>query len=201
LVLQDGQKTFEGSPRDAVNVLNRLYFGEAAISEAQTNYGDGTAAIEEIWFEDANGERITSSPAKEKLVFCYTVRFNTRAENPVCGFHIKTLHGVEVTLAQSDLLGYHFGDFAAGDKLTLRWVLSNPLVPGSYFFGCGCRYPFEEKFMARRVDAVKFPIADVKNVGGLVNPFEELKIETTRAPDTSTAVKHVNESVSVAKES
>jgi ABC-type polysaccharide/polyol phosphate transport system ATPase subunit len=181
VVLQNGVKTFEGLPRDGVNVLNRLYFGEAAVSEAETNYGDGNATIEDIWFEDADGARITSSPSGQTLVFCYTVRFNADVDDPVCGFHIKTVHGVEVTLVQSNQLGYRFGQFDAGDRLTLRWVLTNLFVPGNYFFGCGCRYPHEERFMVRRVDAIKFPIADVRVVGGVVNPIEELKVTTVRA--------------------
>jgi hypothetical protein len=91
---------------------------------------------------------------------------------------------VDVTLVQSDDLGYHFGMFEAGDRLTLRWMLSNPLIAGHYFFGCGCRYALEEKFMDRRVDAIEFPIVDIRQTWGIIDPIQELQIKIVRA-DTS----------------
>lgn len=180
VVLQNGQKVFEGAPRQACNVLNKVYFGEAQINEVM-DYGDGSAAIEEIWFEDTTGERITSQPAKQALVFCYRVKFNTDVEEPVFGFHMKTLYGVEVATASTDYLGYEFGKFSRGDVLTLRWVLDLNVNPGTYFFGCGCRYASKEQFLSRRVDAAKFPIIDRGVLGGIINPFRDLVFEHQRA--------------------
>jgi teichoic acid transport system ATP-binding protein len=180
VVLFGGEKIFEGAPRDACNVLNKFYFGEASVDD-DMDYGDGSAVIDEIWFENAAHERITSASSKEPLVFCYSTKFNAEAEEPVFGFHIKTVYGVEVALASSDYLGYEFGKFKPGDRLTLKWTLDLNLNPGTYFFGCGCRYASGNRFMSRRVDAAKFPIVDRAVMGGIINPFRELSLEHIRA--------------------
>jgi ABC-type polysaccharide/polyol phosphate transport system ATPase subunit len=173
IVLRDGASIFEGPPRDACNVLNQIFFGESEATE-KVDYGDGSAAIDDIWFEDTDGQRIEHGLSLKPIVFCYTVRFDAPVKDPVCGFHIKTLHGTEITLAGSDQLGYRFGTFAPGDRLTLRWTVAPRLNVGSYFFGCGCYNPARERFMARRVDALRFPIIDVQAVGGIINSFVDL---------------------------
>ncbi len=92
------------------------------------------------------------------------------------GFHIKTVHGVEVTAAGSEKLGRTFGPFAAGQTVVVRWHLDLTLVAGNYFFGGGVRDAATDAFLARRVDAVKFPIADLSPVGGIVNPVRGLTV-------------------------
>ena len=92
------------------------------------------------------------------------------------GFHIKTVHGVEVTSAGSEKLGRTFGPFAAGRRVVVRWHLDLTLVPGNYFFGCGVRDADTDAFLARRVDAVTFPIADLSPVGGIVNPVRDVTV-------------------------
>jgi len=180
VVLFQGQKIFEGDPRQACNVLNKIYFGEAGVDD-KLDYGDGAAMIDQIWFEDETGERLASVPARSPLVFSYSCRFNTAVTDPVFGFHIKTVYGMEVCTASSDYMGYEFGSFEPGDRLTLKWTLDLNLNPGTYFFGCGCRYANESRFMSRRVDAMKFPIVDNPTFGGIVNVFRDLKIEKTLA--------------------
>jgi lipopolysaccharide transport system ATP-binding protein len=191
VVLMNGQKTFEGDPRDGVNLLNNFYFGVASPSGAEESAGDGAATIEEIWFEDDRGQRISSSPSLMSVTFCHRVRFNADVNEPAFGFHIKTVHGVEIVLASSELLGYEFGSFRRGESAVVRWRLDLNLNPGSYFFGCGCRYHGTDKFLARRLDAIKFPIADLATVGGIINPVREMVVErvATAVPSASPAAQ------------
>jgi lipopolysaccharide transport system ATP-binding protein len=175
VVLEHGRKTFEGDPREAVNRLNNLYFGTAAESPTG-DVGDGRASVDELWFEDAAGARIGSAPCGAPVTFCYAVTFAAAVAEVAVGFHIKTVHGVEVTAAGSEKMGRTFGPFAAGDRAVARWQLDLTLVPGNYFFGCGVRELSTDAFLARRVDAIKFPIADVSAVGGIVNPVRGVTV-------------------------
>ena len=180
VVLEHGRKTFEGDPRRAVNRLNNLYFGlatETATETATEPLGDGRATIDALWFEDAAGGRIGSAPSPAAVSFCYAVAFAADVPEVAVGFHVKTVHGVEVTAAGSEKLGRTFGPFAAGDAVVVRWRLDLTLVPGNYFFGCGVRDLATDAFLARRVDAVKFPVADVSPVGGIVNPVVGVTVE------------------------
>jgi len=186
VLITHGEQQYVGEPREAVNRLNNLYFGVTAPSSSEQQAGDGNATIEEIWFEDDQGRVVHSSPAKTPLRFCYRVRFNGNVKEAAFGFHIKTVHGVEVVLASSERLGYEFGPFSAGNKITVRWSMDLNLNAGSYFFGCGVRYGHTDKFLARRQDAVKFPIADLAIVGGLINPVRELSV-TADSSAASTA--------------
>jgi ABC-type polysaccharide/polyol phosphate transport system ATPase subunit len=176
IVLENGQKTFEGDPRVAVNRLNNLYFGLAAPSDAEEIGGDGSAAISALWFEDDAGNRIGSAPAGCAVVFCYSVRFSADAAEAEFGFHMKTLLGAEVTAAGSEKLGYTFGPYVSGQTIAVRWVLDLNVNAGSYFFGCGVRHGGTHKFMARRVDAIKFPVSDLTRVGGLINPLRSVSV-------------------------
>jgi hypothetical protein len=185
VVLNAGRMVYEGEPRRACNVLSKIYFNEAEVTDAM-DYGDGSAEIERIWFEDIEGRTITSIASKRPLAFCYSVAFKQDADEPVCGFHCKTMHGVEMTLASTDYLGYRLGSFKKGDRAVLRWVLDLNLTPGTYFFGCGCKHHDREQFMCRRVDAVRFPITDVGTVGGVSDPIRELRIEHTAADGQTT---------------
>jgi ABC-type polysaccharide/polyol phosphate transport system ATPase subunit len=170
VVLVQGQKLYEGDPREAVNRLNDLYFGHAARSAAEESTGDGQATITAIWFEDEQGDRILSARAGQPLQFCFSVEFLSPQAEIDFGFHIKTLYGVEVTTAGSEKLGHCFGPFEPGQRVTVRWTLDLNLVAGNYFFGCGVRYHETDRFLARRADAVRFPISDLKPVGGIINP-------------------------------
>ncbi len=182
VVLHRGGKVFEGLPRDACNVLQKIYFGESSTDDTM-DYGDGTARIEEMWFEDESGARIPSAHSKQQLRFCYSVRFDADVDEVVCGFHIKTIKGVEVMLVSSDRLDRRLGPFAAGDVATLRWTVDLALTPGNYFFGCGCRYADTQRFLARRVDAVKFPVIDRIAVDGITNLLQALDVDVVRAPE------------------
>ena len=92
------------------------------------------------------------------------------------GFHIKTVHGIEVTAAGSEKLGHRFGPFAAEQTVVVRWHLDLNLVAGNYFFGGGVRDAATDAFLARRVDAIKFPVADLTTVGGLINPVRSVTV-------------------------
>jgi teichoic acid transport system ATP-binding protein len=192
VVLFQGRKIFEGDPRQACNVLNKIYFGEVTADD-KTDYGDGSAMIDQIWFEDTGGQRIASIPSRTPLVFCFSCRFNTDVNDPVFGFHIKTIYGVEVCTAATDYMGYEFGQVKRGERLTLRWTLDLNLNPGTYFFGCGCRYPNESRFLSRRVDAVKFPIVDNPTFGGIVNVFRDLKVDRTEEAEVGLVVEKTHE--------
>ena len=175
VVLEHGRVTFEGDPRVAVNRLNNLYFGVAEPA-ADVPAGDGRAALGELWFEDTAAARIGSAPSRAPVTFCYAVTFAAPVAAVAFGFHIKTVHGVEVTTAGSEKLGRTFGPYAAGDAIVVRWHLDLTLVAGNYFFGCGVRDLATDAFLARRVDAVKFPVADLMPVGGIVNPVREVTV-------------------------
>jgi ABC-type polysaccharide/polyol phosphate transport system ATPase subunit len=179
VVMVEGRKTFEGDPREAVNRLNNIYFGVAGASGAEEKAGDGMASIREIWFEDDNGQRISSQAAQKPVRFCYSVEFHTDVSEPAFGFHIKTVLGVEVTTAGTEKLGYTFPAVKKGQTVVVRWSLELTLNPASYFFGCGVRYGGTDTFLDRRVDAVKFPIADLLVVGGIVNPITVVSVRNS----------------------
>ncbi len=175
VVLEHGRKTFEGDPRQAVNHLNNVYFGVAQTAAAE-HLGDGRATIGDLWFEDAAGTRIGSAASRSAVTFCYAVTFAAAVAEVAVGFHIKTVHGVEVTAAGSDRLGRTFGPFTPGQTVVVRWHLDLPLVAGHYFFGGGIRDAATDAFLARRVDAVEFPIADLSPVGGIVDPVRAVTV-------------------------
>ena len=184
IVLEAGRVTFDGDPRVAVDRLNQRYFGVAAPAGTPEQSGDGTADIPDLWFEDEHGQKIGSSPARRPVTFCYAVRFHADVPAAAFGFHVRTVHGVDVTTAATENLGRRFGPFAAGQTVVVRWHLTLTLNAGNYFFGGGVRRPGTDAFLARRSDAVKFPIADLVTVAGVVNPVREVTVsDGSRKPE------------------
>lgn len=180
LLLVHGEKVFEGEPRQAVNRINNLFFGIATESADDQNLGDGSATITQIWVENSLAQRITNARSNQPIEFCYSVEFHQDTADIDFGFHIKTVHGIEVTGIGSEKIGDSFGPFNAGQTATV-WKLSMHLNPGTYFFGCGVRNHINNSFLTRRVDALKFPIADISVAGGIINPVREITVELQSA--------------------
>jgi ABC-type polysaccharide/polyol phosphate transport system ATPase subunit len=183
VVMDHGRKIFEGDPREAVNCLNQLLIGTDQTCAAAESNGDGAASITDIWFENTAGDSIESARFGESVCFCYAVRFHSGQLEIDAGFHIKTVHGIEVTSASSERLGNRFGPFHAGETAILRWTLDLNLNPNTYFFGCGVRYHQTTRFLARRADAVQFHITDVPLVGGIINPIKSAKCKVQNEDD------------------
>lgn len=163
LLINDGVVLYEGIPSEVCDKYQKHLFGEDA-SSALLEYGDGSAQFTKVWFENASGESIQTISQTENVLFCYQVRFNKIINNPVFGLRVRNVQGVVISSTNTFVLGQYTGLYGPSDEVLVKWCLSLPLLPGYYFFSCGCSYLDTDRFLCRQVDVLKLLI-----VGGFKN--------------------------------
>ncbi len=163
LLINDGVILSEGVPSDICDKYQELLFGEN-VSSALLEYGDGSAKFTKVWFENVSGESIQTVSQTEAVLFCYRVKFNKSIQNPIFGLRVRNVQGVVISSTNTFILGRYTGLYGPSDEVQIKWHISLPLLPGHYFFSCGCSYPDADRFLCRQVDVLKLMI-----VGGFKN--------------------------------
>jgi ABC-type polysaccharide/polyol phosphate transport system ATPase subunit len=134
MLLERGEIVELGDPARVATRYLEMNFGRGAhpaTGEDAERYGDGRAAIEEAWFEDADGERANTVPGASRCTFCFRVRFNEEVADPLFGFVLADDRGTAAFEA-SNLLQGPAGRFAAGDEATVRIGFDCLLSSGRY---------------------------------------------------------------------
>jgi ABC-type polysaccharide/polyol phosphate transport system ATPase subunit len=137
MLLEQGEMVTIGKPVEIARKYLEINFeqarregGEHVIGSSPT--GDGSADIEEVWIEDAQGERIDAAPHGDELRLCARIRFSVATENPVMAVVIVNEQGHNVTAASTLHALPDTGTFAAGDVASFRADFVNHLAPGRY---------------------------------------------------------------------
>lgn len=170
----------DSTPREASRVLNKLYFASGADTEAMVDSGDGSACFSDVWVEDEKGQRTATAASGQRLLFSNTYVFARETVEPVFNFSIKTLHGLNVTGADTETHGQRVGNFKPGDTVTITWVLDLNLNPGDYFLSCGMLDSFQMKHLCVRDDALRLSIVDSPVAEGLINALAGIKVQYGR---------------------
>ena len=148
--------------------------------------GDGRATIDEIWLEDAGGERIDASAHGDDIVLKASVSFHAEVTDPL--FHFALVNEADLNLAVFDTrsLRPETGTYHAGDTATVGVRFTNALAPGRYEVSMVVAGPgvgFDE---LHRVDrGASFVAHNPRAMGALVDlPFSlELEHEEAVAVD------------------
>jgi ABC-type polysaccharide/polyol phosphate transport system ATPase subunit len=121
-----------GEPRIIGRAYHKLNFGQLPHEPApQAPISEGTV-ISEAWFQNANGERVTSADQDERLSMCFEVRFAEELGDPVFAATLRTELGHTIVVARSDQHGRGSGDFKAGESVIASFELPNWLTSSRY---------------------------------------------------------------------
>jgi lipopolysaccharide transport system ATP-binding protein len=163
-----------GSAKQAAAVVETT-LDPSLTSECEQAYGDGRASIDEVWLENAGGERANLFASAEPLVLQFRVTFHVEVVHAVFAFMIKTREGINLfgsdTAALPDLSRRRY---AAGQQVTFRAELANAFAPGVYYLNCGVRddRQSEAAFLHRRLDVCLFRVRNDEHTfvkSGLLN--------------------------------
>jgi len=182
ILLNQGRVVADGQPPTVCEEYQKLLFGED-IAATSSEYGDGGARFLDIWFENDRGERIGSAKTGSQFSFCYELRFAVRVTNPIFGLTIKSIQGVRLVSTNTDMQGINTGAYEVGDRVTVRWPLTCTFTPNHYFFSCGCSYADTDRFLARRIDAVKLTVVGHSSNVGLVDCLSPARIDRSTLPE------------------
>lgn len=178
IFIHQGRIVKDGSPKDVCETYHRSLFGEGTNADASHAYGDGRAVFEDVWFEDESGNRTITSQADSRLFFCFRILFRAAIAEPIYGVRVTNAQGVVITGANSFLLGTRAPSQRADEMVVVRWGLRLPLNPGHYFFTCGCSELEEDRFLCRRIDALRLTVIGPARCGGIVESTPEIVIQT-----------------------
>jgi len=138
ILIDDGVIDRAGDPTEvAYRYLQINFAGLAGAPPADT---DGAprgipGRIAEVWLENADGERPRSFEHGSPVHLTARIEARERIDYPVFAFEICAADGTRVFGAPA-ALAEHTGSLEAGETVTFRAALSNPLTPGSYVVNC-----------------------------------------------------------------
>jgi ABC-type polysaccharide/polyol phosphate transport system ATPase subunit len=134
MLMEHGRMVQIGEPRAIGRAYHKLNFGQLpheAPAEEPVGAGAGTT-IADAWFENAAGERVTSSAQEEPISMCFEVRFGEDLADPVFAATLRTELGHTIVVARSDQHGGASGSYRAGETAIARFSLPPWLTPSRY---------------------------------------------------------------------
>jgi hypothetical protein len=185
MLLERGRLIALGDPRtvarryEEVN-LNRGRAGEPATGP---HLGDGSAAIVDAWFEDADGRRADFLQHATPCAVGMRVRFRADVEDPVFGVVLSDQEHRMVFAATSEWGRQRTGSFASGDRVDAVVRFDNLLASGRYFASPQVGYSgAPQRLMDHRLDAASVTVEGSRENAGVVDLPHEVVIARVDSP-------------------
>jgi ABC-type polysaccharide/polyol phosphate transport system ATPase subunit len=132
MLMERGQMTKIGEPRVIGRAYHELNFGQLAHDAPAESHSASGTAIADAWFENAQGERVTSASQEDTLSMCFEARLGEDLAEPVFAVTLRTELGHTIIVARSDQHGHVSGSFKAGESVAARFAIPNWLTPSRY---------------------------------------------------------------------
>src|SRR2546421_1785108 len=132
MLMERGRMVEIGEPRTIGRAYHKLNFGHLPHEAPTEELASSGTAIAEAWFQNANGERVTSAGQDERLSMCFEVRIAEGLTDPVFAATLRTELGHTIIIARSDQHGARSGSFKAGETVVARFDLPNWLTSSRY---------------------------------------------------------------------
>jgi ABC-type polysaccharide/polyol phosphate transport system ATPase subunit len=134
MLLERGRMVALDEPHVIARAYNRQNFaGAGQTNDAARGVHAGLpATVEDAWFENDAGERVTSLAQDELLTICMEAAFHEPVEEPVFALHVRSEGRHQVFATSTWQHGARTGDFAPGERATFRARVYNWLAAGRY---------------------------------------------------------------------
>jgi ABC-type polysaccharide/polyol phosphate transport system ATPase subunit len=103
----------------------------------ENRFGSGTAVIVDYLFESNGRYHVPTIESGETISIYFKVHFLGNVAEPVAGFGIKRVDGINVYGTNTYILGLPMPGAAAGDVRIVKFSFACNLFPGHYFFDLG----------------------------------------------------------------
>ncbi|AJY74604.1 ABC transporter ATP-binding protein [Paenibacillus beijingensis] len=162
VVINDGRKVAEGTPKEMVDLYKKILVNLYDVSEdfkinksyspseegewrvfyqenqARLEYGNKEVEIVDYGIFDENNQLISKIISDELIYIKMKVRFNELVQDPIFAFTIKDLKGNELSGTNTWFQNLDTGSFKAGDSLTVTFSQKVNLQSGYYTLSLGC---------------------------------------------------------------
>jgi ABC-type polysaccharide/polyol phosphate transport system ATPase subunit len=134
MLLERGRMIAMDAPHRIARAYNELNFQGNPTEERDEpgRFGSREIEIEQAWFENGSGERVTAIGQGEQLRLCLRAVVNRAMEEPVFVLQLRAEDGTLIFATSTELHGTHTGRFGPGDHATVHVTIENAFAPGSY---------------------------------------------------------------------
>ena len=192
IILENGQKTFDGDTKDGVELYKRIITGNAPkniekeiqekneIKPKNSNtwkshfnenpnliqYGNLDAEVIDYGIFDMNGQYLTLIDNEKTVMLKSKIKFNKDIDNPIFTMTIKNFNGIEVSGTNTMLEKIYSGKFKKGDIVEVEFIQKLPLAPNKYTLSFSCTLinaKGELEVLNRKYEALLIEIISNKN--------------------------------------
>jgi ABC-type polysaccharide/polyol phosphate transport system ATPase subunit len=134
LLIEKGEMTMLGAPREVARAYNQLNFsGVVHQNVEEGRHGDRKAAeITRAWFENDNMQYVTSLGQGAFCHCAFEVRFHEDLVDPILGWSLTNMTGALLMAASSQFEHPHTGEFKAGETIIVRIGFVMRFAAGQY---------------------------------------------------------------------
>ena len=201
ILLNDGVKMAEGTPKEMISLYKRVLVGQAGkdpetagaakgevgdswksrmvLNPKVDEYGSGKAEIVDFGIEDEDGQ-ITGTLIKgSRFTILSKVRFHEEIDNPIFTFTFKDKHGVSLTGTNTMYEKVSPGRVYPGDVYTAHFTQDMFLQGGEYLLSLSCTGFADGEFTVyhRLYDVCSVTVVSDKNTVGYYDMNSEVFLE------------------------
>jgi lipopolysaccharide transport system ATP-binding protein len=157
----DAQLVRQASAADAQpRTLAEDWFDEGMTPKSTMRYDERGATIIDPHVESLDGRTVNVLRAGREYVYVYRARFDQAMRGVRCGMLIKTLTGLELGGAASNLARQPIAQVEAGGMIEARFRFRCLLDGGTYFLNAGvlAMVGEQETYVDRLIDAAMFRV-------------------------------------------
>lgn len=198
ILLNQGVKLGEGSPREMIDVYKRVLVGQYEIQEESRGdgdrpaeltaagmnpelleYGNGSAKITEYYITDESGIQTTAIIKGQEFTIHLMVEFSEAVPAPIFAFTIKNVKGTEITGTNSMVEKAFLESVSAGSKKKVCFTQKMNLQGGEYLLSFGVTGYERERFEVyhRLYDAINLTVISDKDTVGYYDMQSTVSVE------------------------
>lgn len=204
IILQKGEKIFDGGVKEGVELYKKIITGNAPSNDKTDakkfikgeigktwrshfnenpnviDYGNLKAQVVDYGVFDENDEYLQVIDNEKCVKLKSKIKFNNEVDNPIFTMTIKDFNGVEVAGTNTMFEKIYPGKFAKGDKVEVEFKQKLPIAPGKYTLSFSCTHinaKGELEILNRKYEALLVEIISSKNIVGLLRLDTEINIK------------------------
>ena len=211
IVIDGGQKVYEGTSKDAVDSFKKILSGdfyekdleekrkkrEQTLKNNDTNllknafeipmeidvYGNNKAQIIDYGIVDTDGNPCAILDYNTPFNIIMKVTFHESVENPIFAFTLKDVRGLEITGTNTYMKHIVTGTYNKNDHLTVTFTQKANLQIGKYALSLGCVNLNEHgvEVYNRIYDAMLFEIIGAAQMVGFYDLESTIRVEASNA--------------------
>ena len=203
IVIDGGQKVFDGSSKDAIDSFKKILSGDFYEKDLEEKkkliyenngknllkhafkehkemdiYGNGKAHIIDYGTLDAEGNPADIIDYNTLFTIVMEVQFTELVENPIFAFTLKDAKGLEITGTNTHMKHMLTGIYDKGDTITVKFEQKANLQLGQYALSLGCVNLNENgvEVYNRIYDALLFQIIGAAQMVGFYDLHSDISV-------------------------